>query len=171
MNYLFSFSGRINRAKLWLFLLIAIGACIVYAVLFAVLVGFSAFTAQANNGNGLLAAGGSLLFMGLVGFVLDIALFIASLAVTTKRLHDRNKGAIWLIPFIFVPTVLNTYYYATVFTRYGLNHMAEANANPVLMVCSLAALVLWLWAFVELYCLRGTVGDNRYGPDPLAGRI
>ena len=26
-----------------------------------------------------------------------------------------------------------------------------------------------LWAFVELYCLRGTEGENRYGPDPLAG--
>jgi uncharacterized membrane protein YhaH (DUF805 family) len=24
----------------------------------------------------------------------------------------------------------------------------------------------WIWSFVELGCLRGTVGANRYGPDP-----
>ncbi len=35
--------------------------------------------------------------------------------------------------------------------------------------------VLWLalaiWALVWLGCLRGTVGPNQYGPDPLEGRI
>ena len=170
MNYLFSFSGRINRAKLWLFALIVFCVWIVYAILFFTLVGFSAFTAQAHNGNGLMAAGGGLLFLGLAGCVIYIALLIAALAVTTKRLHDRNKGAVWLIPFILGPMVLSIYYYATVFTKYGLQHLSEANADPVLMVCNLAAFVLSLWAFVELYCLRGTVGDNRFGPDPLAGR-
>jgi uncharacterized membrane protein YhaH (DUF805 family) len=24
-----------------------------------------------------------------------------------------------------------------------------------------------VWAFVELGCLRGTLGPNRFGPDPL----
>jgi uncharacterized membrane protein YhaH (DUF805 family) len=171
MNYLFSFSGRINRAKIWLFVLIAFCVWFVYAILFFTLVGFSAFTAQAHNGNGLMAAGGGLLFLGLAGCVIYIALLIATFAVTTKRLHDRDKGAVWLIPFIVVPIVLNGYYVTTVFTKYGLQHLMEANADPVLMVCRLTALALSLWAFVELYCLRGTVGDNRFGPDPLAGRI
>ena len=58
MNYLFSFSGRINRAKIWLFVLIALCVWFVYVILFFTLVGFSAFTAQAHNGNGLIAAGG-----------------------------------------------------------------------------------------------------------------
>jgi len=25
----------------------------------------------------------------------------------------------------------------------------------------------WLWYFVELACMRGTIGANQYGPDPL----
>jgi len=25
-----------------------------------------------------------------------------------------------------------------------------------------------LWVFIELYFFRGTAGDNRFGPDPLA---
>jgi len=171
MNYLFSFQGRINRAKIWLFFLIVMCVWVAFFILFATLVGFSAFTAQAHNGNGLLAAGGGLLFLGLLSLVVYVALLVAALAVTTKRLHDRDKGAVWLIPFIIVPIVLNGYYVTTVFTKYGLQHLMEANADPVLMVCRLAALALSLWAFVELYCLRGTVGDNRFGPDPLAGRI
>ena len=31
----------------------------------------------------------------------------------------------------------------------------------------LAAFAVGVWAFVELGCLRGTIGPNRYGPDPL----
>ncbi len=48
-NYLFSFQGRINRAKLWLFILIALGVDIVYLILFSTLVGLSALTTMSHN--------------------------------------------------------------------------------------------------------------------------
>jgi uncharacterized membrane protein YhaH (DUF805 family) len=31
--------------------------------------------------------------------------------------------------------------------------------------------VLFIWALIWFGCLRGTVGPNQYGPDPLEGRI
>jgi uncharacterized membrane protein YhaH (DUF805 family) len=34
-------------------------------------------------------------------------------------------------------------------------------------VLHLVAFAITVWAFVELGCLRGTVGPNQYGPDPL----
>ena len=34
----------------------------------------------------------------------------------------------------------------------------------------LAMLAVGIWALVELGCLRGTVGPNRHGPDPLAAQ-
>jgi len=34
----------------------------------------------------------------------------------------------------------------------------------------LNAFVFTIWGFVEMYCLRGTKGRNRFGPDPLAPR-
>ena len=40
--------------------------------------------------------------------------------------------------------------------------------NPVDWVLNAIIFVVALWFFVELGCLRGTVGPNRYGPDPLA---
>jgi uncharacterized membrane protein YhaH (DUF805 family) len=33
----------------------------------------------------------------------------------------------------------------------------------------LAAAAIAIWGFVELGCLRGTPGPNRYGADPLGG--
>jgi uncharacterized membrane protein YhaH (DUF805 family) len=33
---------------------------------------------------------------------------------------------------------------------------------------SLLGAVLSAWAFVEIFCLRGTRGPNRFGSDPLA---
>ena len=35
-------------------------------------------------------------------------------------------------------------------------------------ILGLAAFAIGVWAFVELGCLRGTIGANQYGPDPLA---
>jgi len=171
-HYLFSFQGRINRAKIWLFILIAIIVGIVYGILFGTLIGISGLTAASYSAGRLASAGGALLFMLVLGCVVYIALFVASLAVTTKRLHDRNKSAIWLLVFIVVPLVINVYVFATMISSSGLDpqQMAAAAANPMLLVLRLVAGVLSLWGFVELYCLRGTVGDNRYGPDPLAGQ-
>jgi uncharacterized membrane protein YhaH (DUF805 family) len=34
-------------------------------------------------------------------------------------------------------------------------------------VLGLIAFAIGVWAFVELGCLRGTIGPNRYGSDPL----
>jgi len=36
------------------------------------------------------------------------------------------------------------------------------------MVLHVISFAISVWAFVELGCLRGTVGPNRYGPDPLS---
>lgn len=174
MSYLFSFHGRINRAKLWLFFLIVVLVGVGYGILFGTLVGITGLTAASYSGSGgLAAAGASVLLTLILGCVIYIALFVASLAVTTKRLHDRNKGAIWLLVFIVAPLVINVYVFATMISAHGLDpqQMAlAASANPLLMVLRLVAGLLSLWGFVELYCLRGTVGDNRYGPDPLSSQ-
>jgi uncharacterized membrane protein YhaH (DUF805 family) len=44
----------------------------------------------------------------------------------------------------------------------------EGGTGIVLHVVGFAISV---WAFVELGCLRGTVGPNQYGPDPLAPSV
>ena len=39
------------------------------------------------------------------------------------------------------------------------------------IILGLAGFGISIWALVELGFLRGTVGPNQYGPDPLEGRV
>ena len=39
------------------------------------------------------------------------------------------------------------------------------------VIIGLLLFILWVWALIWFGCLRGTVGPNQYGPDPLEGRV
>lgn len=165
-NYLFGFHGRINRAKIWLFFLIAIGAEIVYFTLFWILVGASGLGLLTGlSSPGAALAGG---VTGIIAIVLSLVFFVvviwAGLAVAVKRLHDRNKSGWWLVVFYLAPGVLDGIAMGT--APMGSN--GEPSMGPLGVILALGALAIVIWAFVELYCLRGTVGDNRFGSDPLA---
>jgi uncharacterized membrane protein YhaH (DUF805 family) len=137
-----SFEGRIGRKQYWLGTLAL--SLVVVAVIGLVIALFdpSGFAGR----------------LVLVGFQL-IVLYPAC-ALYIKRFHDRNKpGAFALIGF--VP-----------FAVEGALSLAGAAGDPlapsplerVLMTLSLA---VGIWFFVELGCLKGTPGPNRFGPDPL----
>ncbi|MDI3470769.1 MAG: putative membrane protein [Pseudolabrys sp.] len=97
------------------------------------------------------SVGGILLIV--ISVVVYIAMIIAGIFVGIKRLHDREKSGWWLLLFMLAPSVLM-----------ALGHMIGLG-----IVFSLAAFAISIWAFVELGCLRGTVGPNPYGADPLPG--
>lgn len=99
-----------------------------------------------------LTGGGGVAAIG----VIYLLLLWPTLAMGVKRLHDRNKSAWWLVVFYVVPTLLN------VLVEGGDGEGVGA------MIFGLASLAISIWALVELGFLRGTVGANRYGPDPLA---
>jgi uncharacterized membrane protein YhaH (DUF805 family) len=167
-SYFFSFQGRINRAKLWLFIPIVIGIYIVYFMLFSVLFGTS-IVAMMKGGPAGLAAGGASIGAGMIlTCILFLVILVASLALAVKRLHDRNKGAIWLLVFWLLPAVLNGIVLVNRFAAMSAETGAMPPVNPAMSLLSLVALAITVWAFVELYCLRGTMGSNRFGPDPLA---
>jgi uncharacterized membrane protein YhaH (DUF805 family) len=148
-HYLFGFSGRLNRAKYWLWILIYfIAVAVVSAVIYAI--------------NSPMAG-------GIVQLVFSIVALISSLAVVTKRLHDRNKSAWYLLIFVLIPSIfLGAVIVALV---YGALMTDDINnlgmLAPIGGALTIAGSVIMIWAFVELACLRGTIGPNRYGPDPL----
>ena len=153
-QYLFGFEGRINRAKWWLLVPIQIGAAIVdYMVAFA-LAGDSIFSVLTGNLSGL---GGSLMFALLLGVAYTVITFIVWLAVTIKRLHDRDKSGAWVWLFAVVPWVC--------FILGVPASLSQGLGVGTLFV--LAGFAISIWAFVELGCLPGTDGPNRFGPDPL----
>lgn len=146
----FSFRGRVNRAKYWVVIVIV-------AVVDGILRGVG-FVAEQRAGDSL-AALLTLLAIALIILGVAAAFFVAGLAVATKRLHDRDKSAWWLLVFYLLPAVLAG-------TGAGVTLATDSWLGIGLF--GAVASAIGIWAFIELGCLRGTPGPNRYGPDPLA---
>jgi uncharacterized membrane protein YhaH (DUF805 family) len=85
----------------------------------------------------------------------SLPVLVSCFAISVRRLHDRAKSAWWLLVFVLGPLVLQ---------GGGSLNTLDAGPTVILMV---GALVLSLWGFIELGCLPGTSGPNRYGLDPL----
>ncbi|MEJ0042476.1 MAG: DUF805 domain-containing protein [Rhizomicrobium sp.] len=182
-HYLFGYSGRINRAKQWAGLLVGIVFLCLFWALFGATVGFTAIADMMQKKTTAAALFGSQAFHTflLAACVLYLLNLYVAFAIMTKRLHDRNKSAWWILVFIVLPFILQIPAFAALPAQ--LAHfqavMAALQAHmpppppvetPLVLIGRAAALIISLWMFVELYILRGTVGDNRFGPDPLAGR-
>src|SRR4029079_13415503 len=136
----FKFDGRVNRAKFWIAVLIFAAINVVLAI-----VGY--------------VMDQSVVFQAL-NSMLGIVILISSIAVGVKRLHDRNKSGWYLLLFYLVPSVL-----VVIGVLIGAFVEDSSIIDTVLVPLVLAIAV---WAFIEMGCMRGTIGINQYGPDPVA---
>jgi uncharacterized membrane protein YhaH (DUF805 family) len=91
-NLLFTFKGRINRAKYWLALLIW---CVVWAAVLGA--GFGGEMILDNAGAILIA----------IILLLLVTSGVSGVAVGIKRLHDRDKSGWWLLIFYLLPAVFD----------------------------------------------------------------
>lgn len=112
----FSFQGRATRSDYWLrtFLPIVV-ISIVLSIVDVVIGSFDGTTG-----------------VGVLSLLFSVFSIWPSLAVSIKRLHDRDQSGWWIL-------------------------------------IGLIPLIGAIFLFVVVGCLRGTYGDNRFGPDPLGG--
>jgi uncharacterized membrane protein YhaH (DUF805 family) len=164
-HLLFAFSGRINRAKWWLTVLVVFVMEIVVDILHRVMPVF--------DGNVVL----------FLGFLAAIAAIWISLAAGAKRLHDIGRTGAWLVMFFGAPLLLILAFIVDVVITIGAEALASMNddemyrrfADPALwqsiglvaLVVGILLLVLVIWQLIWFGCLRGTPGPNQFGPDPL----
>jgi uncharacterized membrane protein YhaH (DUF805 family) len=80
-----------------------------------------------------------------------------SVAAGIKRLHDRDKTGWWLLLYYVAPGVLEAF--------------AGESFEGVSLLLHLVGYAITIWVLVDLGILRGTVGPNEYGPDPLESRV
>ena len=184
VHYLFGFSGRINRAKQWAVLLVSLVHAILLGVAFSLTVGGAAVidVAQGKTSIAAFLTSPQVRQLEIIFCVLAALSLYIGLAVAIKRLHDRDKSAWWVLVFFVLPLVFQIpvlMYLPVLFhflgdvinaAQHHLPPPRQPYEPPLVIISRGAASILSLWAFVELYCLRGTVGDNRFGPDPLAGK-
>jgi uncharacterized membrane protein YhaH (DUF805 family) len=181
-HYLFGFSGRINRAKQWAIILVGLALEVLVFIAVRLTVGTS-LVADLISGKttlGAFIATPQAHMAGIILCLFYILLLYIALAVATKRLHDRNKSAWWLLIFYALPFILGIP--RMMVTWNLMQHIDDVartvqhggtidQGGPLAILAGGASSLISLWAFVELFCLRGTVGDNRYGPDPLAAKV
>jgi uncharacterized membrane protein YhaH (DUF805 family) len=110
------FQGRSSRSEYWWWFLFSFVISFVFGL---VQVLIEAGAGGPNAASGIVSALSSLV---------SLALFLPSLAVALRRLHDTNRSGWW---------------YLIAFTIIGI-----------------IPLLIW-------FCTRGTIGENRFGPDPL----
>lgn len=139
---LFSLSGRLSRTA-FLFVLIVTGLLTLTTVY--------ALKALASS----VPAASVLLLPTLY-----LAMAWIGIALAVRRLHDRDKSAGWLLPFILLPFLLGQ-----IANRIATDLSGwQIAAIPMAIGASLA-----LWGFVEMAFFPGTRGDNRFGPAPGSG--
>lgn len=108
----FDFAGRSRRMEYWSFQLLGLAVSVVsFAVIFAG--GTRTGTGDiGQSGDGMYAASGSAaltygplswLGFGILG-IWAVAAFIPSLALTVRRLHDRDKSGLYML-LTFIPLI------------------------------------------------------------------
>jgi uncharacterized membrane protein YhaH (DUF805 family) len=158
------FAGRINRARYWRAVLIILGSMFAALILLAKICGLYGISAGILAIDlGVLSASfqpddtetATALFPRLVTLLMTLVFGWFYAIASIKRLHDRNKSGWWMILFIVAPGL---------YVQFGdLLH-----GSGIRFFVRLAALIAFIWGFVEMACLKGTSGPNRFGPDPLA---
>jgi uncharacterized membrane protein YhaH (DUF805 family) len=173
-KFLFSFRGRINRAKYLYALFASSTACLVFLAMLAFVIGrilgvsvksvdvdildFLATRASWPFGVGFRDAGPTAVATFLF-YLAGTPIFVVSMwflaAATIKRLHDRNKNGWWIVPWFVAPGLFDS------LSSWFDDPTASLGASTI-------GFGLSVWCFVEMICLKGTSGPNRFGPDPLA---
>jgi uncharacterized membrane protein YhaH (DUF805 family) len=154
-DYLFSVKGRAGRAQYWKILLAMFGIGLAGELIIARVTGLS-FREFSHDvgGQGIWSESGRLVL--LLMLPLQALAISLSNAINVKRLHDRNRSGWWLIVLVYGPWL----------TGFALGAFRDPHSIP-LILADYTTRLLGLWGLVELGILRGTVGTNRFGPDPL----
>lgn len=160
IQFLFSPSGRVNRKAIWFgyffpLMVLTTGASIIDSQLGLVSPVDIGFSVKINLGDlnnqptGYLEALVQLLYLW------------PGIAITIKRFHDHNMSWWWyplalvMLIVLFVPLILSA------------ESTAGASSNLLLIGGAISLFALIITFFVILYCLPGTKGPNRFGPDPM----
>jgi len=174
--------GRISRKSFWIAILclglvnLAISLIVSLSIgggaLGNMMAGLQAGGTSPEQRDSLLASGRSGAWASLV---ITLVFAYPAYAVMVKRRHDRNSAGLDVLVFLGL-TLLSLLVGAL---GIGMEVMQMPLGNgttlpvpvpgPALAALQMANGIFALYLLVVLGFLRGTAGENDYGPDPLAG--
>ncbi len=149
------FSGRASRQSFWLTILSILAFGMVINVGVVLLVGVTFLVAVSGLPDaaptGILAIGAAVLV------VFGLAVFVVTLAVSVRRLHDLDHSGWWLFGYLALSSLLSV-------PRFGI--MGPLHRMESVSILDLIGSVVGIAFLIYLGFIRGTDGPNRYGPDP-----
>lgn len=171
-----SFDGRINRKKFWLGVVVLIVVALVVYFVVGALIGVSMFAGMSAVGpdgtvdiDALTAVTARANWFALVMFLVFLW---PNAALWIKRRHDRGSSGIDVWVFFglqAIATLLAALGLSTTLTDMG-NGVMIPMPNMIATVLGVVVGLLGLYLLVVGGFLKGTAGENKYGPDPLAGK-
>jgi len=156
---LFSFKGRIQRLYWWV-------TSLVVGTVAGMLTSSLEFWAK-RVGSGMINPDTQEFepvgpFAIGLGAIVILNMWI-NLAVSVKRLHDRNRTGWWIAVLYVVLSVAIVLGVVTLMQPEG----QREPLNMLAVTAVVAVSYLMIWLFIEIGFLKGTQGPNRFGPDPL----
>jgi len=143
-----TFSGRASRSEYWFFVLFRFITGVIATLLDKT--ALQDYTFTYHIGNKVEEA-------GLMGIILGVVLFMPGVAVLFRRLHDINKSGWWIAGIMVYTFLAGCISGLALFFHLAYVQMFVA----VAIIIPFLLLLYWL-------VKKGTPGDNRFGPDPLA---
>lgn len=128
----FRMQGRASRSEFWWFMILVVPAALLAEILISALV------------NAVAGYEASLTTAMVLGVILGLGAFIATITVTIRRLHDRDASGWMYIVIVLGSIVLG---------------MIPVAGWALDLAFNIGVLIYFMF--------RGTVGPNRFGPDPL----
>jgi uncharacterized membrane protein YhaH (DUF805 family) len=142
------FSGRAPRPEFWWYVLAVVIAGIVARIIDSIL--------------GIHIAGP----MGPLYALLCLATIVPSIAVAVRRLHDTGRPGWWIllpvVPYILGLVLGGAAMVGGAATGSAMGMGAGFGLVMIFMLITLACSIV----LIVFYCMPGTPGDNRYGPNP-----
>ena len=165
---IFNYQGRARRSEYGWFQLVN------YLLQMAFMLAFWLIVASAAAGSAALGGNQETMLMGvgvvaIVVYVLlllyQIVIFLVSLSVTARRLHDLGWSGWWQLVLFVLPLIIIVIFMINMPTNMPSERdLAQAMFFPFLMM-GIYALVAFVVMCILLF-KEGQIGANKYGEDP-----
>lgn len=161
---LFTFDGRARRSEFWYYQLFIY----ILQVLLTLTVSIVKLIPTIGSGN-YQPVNSNLFF--LIDLIVSTALFLLTLSVDVRRLHDIECSGWMILPLKVIPFILGGI--MLLFKYSSLTFQDGGYApNEVVEILSTFIIIFLLTIAIDiikivLYCKPGTEGPNSYGPDPI----
>ena len=115
----------------------------------------------------------ALLYYGLTGLVVGVVMWVLWRFIPGTVGDDgtfRVEGAT-AVPYVLL-TLATIGFFVWSGICVGVKRYHDRNKSGWWLLIQFVPVIGSIWYFLDIFCLRGTLGGNRFGPDPLeaAGR-